>query len=388
MGRSRDGITAVAREDGTGAMDFYEVLGVRKSAGAAEVRRAYQKRARQLHPDLNPGDPVAADLFRAVSLAFEVLSDPLRRAQYDRGDLRVDAKTAAPEVDFAGFDFSAGARLGAAGFRELFAGVLSSEPKGSGGEPTRGEDLEQTTRLTFEESLKGASRRIHLVRADACPVCGGEGGVAYGPVPCSRCQGAGRIRTSRGHMIFTTACADCGATGSLTRRPCQRCSGEGRVIHSEWIDVEIPAGAGNGTRLRVPDCGNAGRRGGPHGDFVLAVEVEAHPQYRREGDDLHSTVDVSMTQAALGGHVEVPTPDGPVNIEIPAGTQTGQRFRLRKRGVPTMGGTGRGDLFVEARVWVPAVTDARSRELLQEVARLHPEEPSRASSPAAAKARR
>ncbi len=370
-------------------MDFYEVLGVRKSAGAAEVRRAYQKRARQLHPDLNPGDPVAEDLFRAVSLAFGVLSDPARRAQYDRGDLRVDAKAAAPELDFAGFDFSAGAPAGGAGFRELFAGVLSSDRKGGGGEPTRGEDLEQTTRLTFDESLKGASRRIHLVRADPCPTCGGTGDVAFGPVPCPHCHGAGRIRASRGHMIFTRACADCEATGSLTRRSCQRCSGEGRAIHSEWIDVQIPAGAGEGTRLRVPEYGNAGRRGGAHGDFVLVIEVEAHPEYRREGDDLHSTVDVSMAEAALGGHVKVPTPDGPVSIEIPAGTQTGQRFRLRKRGVPSMGGAGRGDLFVEARVWVPAITDARSRELLEEVARLHPHPPGKkAAAPAAAEARR
>jgi molecular chaperone DnaJ len=364
-------------------MDFYEVLGVRKGAGAADIRRAYQKRARQLHPDLNPGDPVAAQRFRAVSLAFEVLSDPLRRAQYDRGDREVEAKAAAPEVGFAGFDFSAGVRVGAAGFRELFGGVLSPGTSSRITEPTRGEDLEQATRLTFEESLEGASRRIHLVRADHCPTCGGTGDVAFGPVPCPRCLGAGQTRASRGHMIFTRACVECGGAGALTRHPCQRCSGDGRLIHSEWIDVQIPAGAADGTRLRIPACGNAGRHGGPHGDFVLVVEVEPHPRYRREGDDLHITVDVSMTQAALGGHVEVPTSEGSMTIEIPAGTQTGQRFRLRKRGVPRMGGEGRGDLFVEARVWVPAITDARSRELLQEVDRLNPQEPPKAPAQAA-----
>lgn len=356
-------------------MDFYEVLGVRKSAGAAEVRRGYQKRARQLHPDLNPGDPASAERFRVVSLAFEVLSDPLRRAQYDRGDLEIASPVSPPEVGFAGFDFSAEVRRGAAGFRELFSGVLRSEGGPRVGEPARGEDLEQATRLTFDESLKGTSRHIHLVRADHCPICGGSGDVAFGPVACPRCHGAGQIRASRGHMIFTRACSDCAGSGKLTRRSCDRCSGEGRLIHSEWIDVQIPAGAADGSRLRMPACGNAGLRGGPPGDFVLVVQVEAHAVYRREADDLFCVVPVCMTEAAVGGHVEVPTPDGPVTIEIPAGTQTGQRFRLRKRGVPKMDGEGRGDLYVEARVWVPAITDDRSRELLREVARLNPQEP-------------
>lgn len=369
-------------------MDFYEVLGVRKSAGAAEVRRAYQKRARQLHPDLNPGDPVSAERFHVVSLAFEVLSDPLRRAQYDRGDLEIAPPVSPPEVGFAGFDFSAEVRKGSAGFHELFSGVLRPEGAPRSGEPTKGEDLEQGTRLTFDESLKGTSRHIHLVRADHCPICGGGGDVAFGPAPCPACHGAGQIRASRGHMIFTRACSECGGSGKLTRRPCDRCAGEGRLIHSEWIDVQIPAGAADGSRLRIPGCGNAGRRGGPAGDFVLVVEVEAHPVYRREGDDLFSVVPVSMTQAALGGHVEVETPEGPVTIEIPAGTQTGQRFRLRKRGVPKMGGEGRGDLYAEARVWVPAITDDRSRELLREVERLNPQEPPKEPLSERAEARR
>ena len=357
------------------AGDFYDLLGVRRGAGLAEIRRAFQKRARQIHPDLNPGDPVAADRFRALSLAFEVLSDPHRRSQYDRGDLRAESHAVAPEVGFEGFDFSAEVRLGRAGFRELFDGVLRA-PQGSGGEtPARGEDLEQATRLTFEESLKGAERRIHVVRADHCPTCSGAGEVPFGPVPCARCGGTGQIRASRGHMIFSRACADCVGVGALTVRPCQRCGGEGRLMQSEWLDVQIPAGAAAGSRVRIPGCGNAGRRGGSHGDFVLVIEVEPHRLYRREGDDLHCTVPVTMAEAALGGHIDVPTPDGPVTIEIPAGTQTGQRFRLRKRGAPKLGEEARGDLYVEAQVWVPAVTDNRSRALLEEVARLNPHDP-------------
>jgi molecular chaperone DnaJ len=176
-------------------------------------------------------------------------------------------------------------------------------------------------------------------------------------------------------MIFSRLCADCGATGVIDRRPCARCGAEGRLMRSEWLDVEIPAGVADGTRLRVPAAGNAGRRGGPPGDLVLTIAVARHRFYRREGDDLLCTVPVSLTEAALGGHVDVPTPDGPVTIEIPAGTQPGQRFRLRKRGMPRLGQKGRGDLFVEASVVVPTVAEDRGRALLQEFARLHPSAP-------------
>lgn len=187
-------------------------------------------------------------------------------------------------------------------------------------------------------------------------------------------------------MIFTRSCGNCGGSGTLARRSCQRCSGEGRLIHSEWIDVKIPPGVAPGARIRIGGCGNAGRRGGSPGDFVLTVEVEPHPLFRREGDDLHCVVPVSMIEAAVGGHVEVPTPEGSIRIEIPAGTQSGQRFRLRKRGVPKMGENARGDLYAEAKVEIPAVTDDRSRELLLEVARLNPQDPRKAVDSGRAKA--
>jgi molecular chaperone DnaJ len=178
-------------------------------------------------------------------------------------------------------------------------------------------------------------------------------------------------------MIFSGRCPDCDATGSITHHPCARCTGEGRLIQSEWLEVQIPAGVDDGSRVRLPGCGNAGRRGGRPGDFVLAIQVEAHPFFRRQGEDLSCELPVTVTEAALGAHVEVPAPDGPVTIEIPAGTQTGQRFRLRKRGVPRLGDAGRGDLYVEARVVVPRITDDRSRELLRDLARLNPDDPRR-----------
>jgi molecular chaperone DnaJ len=356
-------------------MDLYAVLGVRKNASAPEVRRAYQKLARRLHPDLNPGDPQAAERFRDVSSAFAVLSDPQRRAAYDRGE-SVAVSTDIPEVGFHGFDFSAEVRLGGAGFQEIFGNVLRRPVAAELG-ATRGEDLEQSTQLALEECFHATRRRIHLVRQDRCPDCDGAGEVSLTPRACPSCQGSGQARSLRGRMVFTRRCGDCEGTGAIGRRPCGRCAGEGRVMRSEWLEVQIPAGACDGSRVRILGAGNAGRRGGPPGDFVLVIEVPPHPFYRRDGEDLYCDVPVTMVEAALGAHVEVPTPDGPVTIEIPAGTQSGQRFRLRKRGLPRMDRTGRGDLYVEAQVLVPAVSDDAGRELLREFARRHPADPRR-----------
>jgi molecular chaperone DnaJ len=189
-------------------------------------------------------------------------------------------------------------------------------------------------------------------------------------------------------MIFTRRCADCGGSGTIGRKACSRCQGEGRVMQSEWMEVRIPAGVDRGSRVRLPGGGNAGRRGAPAGDFILDVEVEPHPFYRREGADLHCEIPITIVEAALGAHVEVPTLEGGVSIEIPAGTQAGQRFRLRKRGMPRPGEASRGDLFVSVRVWVPTVSDEASRGLLQEFARRHHEDPRKAvptGKPAAVK---
>jgi molecular chaperone DnaJ len=349
-------------------MDLYERLGVRQEAGAAEVRRAWQRASRALHPALNPGDPVAAERYRQAAQAFEVLSDPQRRAAYDRGELPAGPVEPVAEGGFEGFDFSARVRIETVGFREIF-----DAPAGpAAGEAARGEDLEQSTRVGFDEAMSGTVRRVHLVRFDPCADCGGAGEVAFGPAPCPRCQGSGTVRGSRGHMIFARPCVECGGRGEIRRKPCGRCGGEGRRVASEWLEVRIPPGVGNASQVRLPGAGNAGRRGGPPGDFVLTVEVEEHPVFRREGDDLHCVVRVGMVEAAMGGHVEVPTPEGPVTIEVPAGTQNGQRFRLRKRGIPHLGGGGLGDLWVEARVTIPAATDDRARALLRELAAVLP----------------
>jgi molecular chaperone DnaJ len=358
-------------------MDLYAALGVRTTATTAEIRRAYQKLARQLHPDLNPGDPVAAERFHAVLRAFNVLSDPQRRGQYDRGE-NAPPPPAAPELGFEGFDFSAQMHVGRFNFSEILEGVLTPERAPQGATP--GEDLEEVARISFRESFEGTRRRVNVTRFDRCPACQGAGDLELGRRPCPSCHGQGQVRGSRGRMIFTRRCRECGGSGQLGRVRCQRCSGEGRAMHSDWLEVTIPAGAGDGTRLRLAGAGNAGRRGGPAGDFVLRVQVEPHAFFHRAGDDLTCEVPVGMAEAALGAHVEVPTPDGTVSIEIPAGTQNGQRFRLRKRGLPVLGqggegGKGRGDLYVEVKVVMPAVADDESRTLLGEFARRNPQDP-------------
>jgi molecular chaperone DnaJ len=354
-------------------MDFYEILGIATDADDAEIRRAYQKRARSLHPHLNPGDPVAAQRFEQVAEAFSVLRDPQRRAAYDRGESAAPVR-AAVEGSFEGFDFSAEVRVERVGFREIFDGALRTSARRGRDGGVRGEDVERRTTLTFEEAFRGAERRLQVERYEACAACQGGGEIGMAPAVCERCRGAGQVRGSRGHMLFARRCTACDGTGQLTRHPCSHCAGEGRVPGNEWFDLRIPPGAAGARTVRLAACGNAGPRGGPPGDLVLHVDVEPHPVFRREGDDLSCNVAVSIVQAALGGHVEVATPDGAMVVELPAGTQHGHRFRLRKRGLPRPDGI-RTDLFVEVRVSVPTVTDDEGRALLRAFAERHPQTP-------------
>ena len=357
-------------------MDLYQLLGVRRTATIAEVRRAYQKHARRLHPDLNPGDPVARQRFEEISRAFEVLSDAQRRAEYDRGEVRAAPRPRVADVGFAGFDFSAEVQAGGVGFHQIFEGVLA----GGGRPPARPPAARTSSSRPASPSTRPfAGRPAAFTSCAWRPALRAEerGTCAIGPQPCETCGGGGQVRARRGRMIFTRPCRECGSSGVVAHRPCARCAGEGRSMQSEWAEVEIPRGVREGSRIRLPGLGNAGRRGGPAGDFHLVIDVEPHPLYRRQDDDLHCEVPVTMTEAALGVHVEVPTPDGPVVIEMPAGTQTGQRFRMRKRGMPRPAGQGRGDLYVEARVWVPAVRDDESRELLREFERRNRHDPRR-----------
>ncbi len=345
--------------------DFYSILGVDRRFSAAKLRRAYQRRAREFHPDLHPGSAEAASMFALVAQAFEVLSDPERRSAYDRGVVEGKTLREKPPLAFEGFDFAPGSN-GRQGFRELFESAIEPE-----GETARaGEDLEVTLRISFDEAFRGAHRRLSVTRLSPCATCDGSGHVARAAEPCATCGGEGSTRVRRGHLVFRARCRDCDGAGQRVQGPCPTCAGESRVHETEWMDINVPPGIEHGARLRLPSAGNAGRRGGPPGDFVVHVEVDPHPLYRRAGHDLYVDAHVSIFDAAVGGHVSVKTPDGDVPIEIPAGTHGAQRFRLRKRGMPHFGDPGsRGDLWAEVRLVVPAITDAPSRALLAEVSR-------------------
>jgi molecular chaperone DnaJ len=351
-------------------IDYYAILGIDLDANVADIRRAFKRHSRRFHPALNPGDPTAAERFASIASAYEVLSDPQRRDHYDHGGDEVRATPTAPEVGFEGFDFSPGTRRGGVGFKEIFNEVLRRD-RVAPGSATPGEDLEHVTRLSFAEALTGARRTVRLTRQERCPPCEGTGDVAAGSTACPACGGAGRVRATRGHMIFTRACVTCGSRGVIDVLPCGRCKGEGRVPQVEALEIEIPGGVRAGSRIEVPGGGNAGRRGGPVGDFALVIELEPHPMFERVADDLVCRVPIAITEAALGAHIEVPTPEGPLTIQIPAGTQAGQRFRLLKRGMPRLERGGRGDLYIEVELRVPRIEDERSRQLLEEFARLN-----------------
>ena len=345
--------------------DFYSILGVDRRFSPTKLRRAYQRRAREFHPELHPGSAEAASMFALVAQAFEVLSDPERRSAYDRGVVEGKTLRERPPLAFEGFDFAPGSN-GRQGFRELFESAIEPE-----GETARaGEDLEVTLRISFDEAFRGAHRRLSVTRLSPCATCDGSGHVTRAAEPCASCGGEGSTRVRRGHLVFRARCRDCDGAGQRVHGPCPTCAGESRVHETEWMDIDVPPGIEHGTRLRLPSAGNAGRRGGAPGDFVVHVEVDPHPLYRRAGHDLYVDANVSIFDAAMGGHVSVKTPDGEVPIEIPAGTHGAQRFRLRKRGMPHFGDPGsRGDLWAEVRLVVPAITDAPSRALLAEVSR-------------------
>ena len=349
--------------------DYYDILGVGKGASDPEIKSAYRKLALKYHPDRNPGDKAAEEQFKEAAEAYSVLADGDKRQRYDAyGHAGLGG---AAGFGGAGFDPTV-----FADFSDILGDFFGFGRRTRG--PRRGADLRYDLELSFEEAAFGAETELQIPRTDACADCGGTGAApGTKPTGCPACGGAGQVRARRGRMIFTRPCRACGATGVLAQRPCERCAGEGRSMQSEWAEVQVPAGIRDGARIRLPGQGNAGRRGGPAGDFSLVIHVEPHPLYRRQDDDLHCEVPVTMTEAALGAHVEVPTPDGPVVIEMPAGTQTGQRFRLRKRGMRRPDGQGRGDLYVEARVLVPAVSDDESRELLREFERRNRQDPRR-----------
>jgi molecular chaperone DnaJ len=350
-------------------MDLYVVLGVRHGASEAEIKRAYRRLARRYHPDINPGDGTAEARFRQILQAYETLMDPDRRSRYDSGTVTEDARKAS---GFEGFDFSARGADYSATFGDLFAEVLT-ERGARRPSAERGADLHQTIQLSFDEALAGATRAVTVTRRETCRGCSGTGRTRVSPGPCHICQGAGAVRSVRGHMVFSRSCTSCGGSGQQRPRACDPCGGSGVETRSETIQVRVPAGVSDGERVRVPAKGNAGLYGGPAGDLYITVQVAPHAVFRREGDDLHLVVPIAVHEAALGARIDIPTPDGVARLRVPPGTQSGQRFRLRERGATSTRDARRGDLVVEVRLMLPKLLDERSKELLREFGRINGE---------------
>jgi molecular chaperone DnaJ len=404
----------------TAKKDYYEILGVKKSASADEIRKAFRKLARKYHPDVNPGDKSAEEKFKALSEANDVLSDPKKRKIYDQVGFysdNIDPATAEAYAragggaggagaaggfpggfsgggaqdggqgvpfDFGGFDFSdlvdsagRGRRSGGGGgFRDIFGSIFGGGRGAASAEegPEPGTDLEYQVNVPFWTAIRGGVMRLNISRHDVCSNCHGQGSLEA-PGKCPECNGTGQITQTGGRMKFNVQCPRCHGTGkNLTT--CPTCHGEGTVSKTEPLEVRIKAGTRDGQRIRIPGKGNAGAHGGAPGDLYVIIRTEEHPIFRRDGDDIYLTVPVSATEAALGAKIEVPTIDGRALLKIPPGTQSGQKLRLREKGVPSATKEGaRGDEIVEITITVPMPRDERTKELLRELSKLNPEDP-------------
>jgi molecular chaperone DnaJ len=357
-------------------MDLYELIGVPRDAGLDEIKRAYRRLARRYHPDINPGDREAAVRFRLVADAYEILTDPERRRQYDAYGLTATVLEGTTTFGFEGFDFSVESASGptASTFGDLFADVIHESVGRAAEAMVDGADLHASVFLSFEDAVRGTETGLALLRRDTCGRCAGAGVVPVAESTCPACRGTGTIRSRRAHMVFAKACERCTGTGRQRHAGCPACAGAGVVPCSQTVPLRVPAGVADGDRLRVAGLGHAGARGGRAGDLYVTVHVGTHPLFSREGDDLHVTVPVGIHEAALGARFEIPTFDGQVRLRVPPGTQTGQRIRLHERGVPSRRDGRRGDLVVEFRIVLPAVLDERSKELLREFGAINVED--------------
>ncbi|MEY8840469.1 molecular chaperone DnaJ [Cribrihabitans sp. XS_ASV171] len=349
--------------------DFYDVLGVSKGANADEIKKAYRKKAKELHPDRNSDNPQAEAQFKEANEAYEVLKDADKKAAYDRFG------HAAFEGGMGGGGARPGGGFGSGDFSSAFSDVFDDlfgdfmgQRAGGGRRAARGSDLRYNLRVTLEESYSGLQKTINVPTAVACSSCegtGAEGGVE--PTTCPTCSGMGKVRAQQGFFTVERTCPTCSGLGQIIKNPCNNCGGSGRVEKNRALSVNIPAGVETGTRIRLAGEGEAGMRGGPPGDLYIFVEVVQHELFERDGVNLYCRVPVSMAKAALGGQVEVPTIDGGRGrVQIPAGSQSGRQMRLRGKGMPALRGGGVGDMFIELAVETPVNLTARQKELLRE----------------------
>jgi molecular chaperone DnaJ len=357
--------------------DYYETLGVARGASDEEIKKAYRKQAVKFHPDKNPGDKAAEENFKELGHAYEILSDPQKRAAYDQYghdafDPRARARGGGGFSGGGGFHdpfdifrevFSGGG--GGSIFENLFGG--GQDPHG----PQRGDDLRYDLQLTLEEAALGCEREITVTKPDQCESCGGSGAEHGSKLrTCATCGGRGQVLTSRGIFSIAQTCPHCKGAGRILEKPCKKCAGAGKAERTSKIKLRIPAGVEAGSRLRSSGNGEAGARGGPSGDLYVFLQVKEHEIFHREGDDLLCEIPVSFLQATLGDEIEVPTLEGKATIKIPAGTQPGTLLRLKGRGVKNLQGHGHGDLHVRVQVEVPTHLNAEQKQKLQEFAAL------------------
>ncbi len=349
--------------------DFYEILGVARDADAATIKSSFRKLAMKLHPDQNPGCKVSEEKFKELGEAYSVLSDPEKRAQYDRFGRAAFQNGAGGPGGAGGFhDFSdLFNEIFGGGFEEMFAGGRRGPRNG----PERGSDLRYDKEITLEHAFRGVETEIIVPRAQACEPCGATGSEGKAPLQtCATCQGAGQVRASQGMFRIVRTCPSCHGRGQSIKTPCRSCGGRGMTQKERTLAVKIPAGVEDGTRIRLAGEGDGGARGGPPGDLYLFLSVKPHALFEREGADLYCRAPTPMCKAALGGEIDIPTIDGqPTRVTIPAGAQTGRRFRVKGKGMTHLRSKERGDLHVELLVETPVNLSAKQRKLLEEFAK-------------------
>ena len=356
--------------------DYYEVLGTSKGASAEEIKKAYRKKAKELHPDRNADNPDAESQFKEVNEAYDVLKDGDKKAAYDRFG------HAAFEGGMGGGP-RPGGHPGQGGdfasafsdvFDDLFGDFMGAQ-RGGGRRATRGSDLRYNLRVTLEEAYNGIQKTINVPTSVACGACNGTGAESGAePTTCPTCSGLGKVRAQQGFFTVERTCPTCHGVGQMIKNPCKTCHGQGRIEKDRALSVNIPAGVETGTRIRLAGEGEAGMRGGPSGDLYIFIDVAPHPIFEREGVNLHCRVPVSMTAAAMGGDIEVPTIDGGRSrVKIPAGSQSGRQMRLRSKGMPALRGSASGDMYIELAVETPVNLTSRQKELLREFEELSAE---------------
>jgi len=375
--------------------DYYNILGIKKDAKADEIKKAYRRLARKYHPDVNPNDKSAEEKFKEVQEAYDVLSDEKKRKVFDRfgyynDNLDPDSPFGASAgssantggFDFSGFNFEPGGSGGSSSsfrdiFSDLFGGGSSSkrEPEPPRPMPKKGKDIEMPLALSFEESFTGLTTNITVNRSEQCSRCQGAGDTGGPVVVCSTCKGTGQVLKSGGRLQFSQVCPDCEGTGRR-RQPCSQCNGKGVTPKSEQVKIRIPAGVDTGSRVRIPKKGQGGRLGAEAGDLFILTNVGKHRFFTRKGDNIYVTVPITISEAALGTKIEVPTVEGKAQLKIPAGTESGQKFRLRERGFPSLRNPNlRGDQFVEVQIHLPRIISEETKEILRQFEKANPENP-------------